>query len=859
MFAAVLALSLPSFADFLLDNLEGSTSANALNGYWYVYASGYNNDKPIATSFSKIDDAAQGKVAALDYNGLSTKATAPYPVIGIGTNISPDSATGIGSEFANVNVISFKAKGPVGLQFNFNVETTENTNQGKAKRTDNSYTKRFTIEQAGWKEYNIPMKPVTATAKPGVEINATNFPPNAQPDGKAGDLKQDPYTGNSFTFVPSEVTKISWSLKVDKNNGNALNTSANVNIGVFAVDDIKFIGAFEAPPTGPVEVTGDSTLWRPNFVVPTPSALFSNFENDLKGALGYYWYTFAYGGAEIAKEKRDAGRSGAGTAAFGEFTVGAGAEGPVSVIGVDFYDDKATTKSYWDAKDFTGVYFEYKTTAGVNPLTVELHDKYSAENPESGLTFTVDLPGTSGEWKAAVVNFDKFKLPSWADGEQKRNLGVTALAKLHFVYKGATSGSIGIDNVYFLGTGSFGEDEVEPPIVPPVVVDTNYVLKYIAGAGGKLSVAGVTKQEYDTTVVENGNGPAVTAVADEGYKFVKWSDGFAVAARTGDIAVRDSTMTAQFEVNVVVPDSFTVTYNAGNGGKLHITFGTDDDVILIKDDHSFKGEAGDTVPVLVKAVADSGYRFVSWNDGDIAAVREGHIVSKDTTFIANFILVNPDVDPEAVLYTLTYSVSGSGGGRLTVGEDTKSSFLFEVEKDSLGFTVKAVADSGYKFVGWSDGFEGSERTDRAVSDSTITAVFEVIVVSVAQTDRVVPPASGSEIVVVAPVTVVAGEFAAGPNPAAKQSGEVRFFWSGRAVKSGKLAIFDASGNLVKKVNVGESASGRSVFGFARGAIGSWDLKDAKGRPVAEGTYLVKGVIVTQDGAKVKASAVLGVR
>jgi hypothetical protein len=352
----------------------------------------------------------------------------------------------------------------------------------------------------------------------------------------------------------------------------------------------------------------------------------------------------------------------------------------------------------------------------------------------------------------------------------------------------------------------------------------------------------------------------VEAIPAIGKRFLKWSDGLTSPTRK-DTAKAALTVAAEFEDEPpppVVPDSFTVIYRAGNGGNVRYTpLGEEDDVVFTVKEYFFKGESGDIVPVPVSAVADSGYRFDGWSDGDTAAVREGYIVLKDTIFTADFISVKPDVDPEAVLYKLTYSVSGSGaGGRLTVGEDTEVSFLFSVEKDSLGPTVKAVPDEGYIFVGWDDGVKDTTRTDIAVRDSTIKAMFDVDPTSVASTDRVIPSAPGSEIVVVAPVTVVAGEFTAGPNPAAKQSGEVRFFWSGRAVKSGKLVVFDASGNLVKKVNAGESAS---VSGLAKRAVGSWDLKDAKGRPVAEGTYLVKGVIVTQDGAKVKASAVLGVR
>jgi hypothetical protein len=123
--------------------------------------------------------------------------------------------------------------------------------------------------------------------------------------------------------------------------------------------------------------------------------------------------------------------------------------------------------------------------------------------------------------------------------------------------------------------------------------------------------------------------------------------------------------------------------------------------------------------------------------------------------------------------------------------------------------------------------------------------------AVASNDRVIPGGT-NEVVVVAPVQVVAGEFTVGPNPVAKASGKVGFFWQGKAVKSGTLYVFDASGNLVTKVNVADKG-----IGTDRREIGSWNLT-AKGAPVTEGTYLVKGALVGKDGGKVKVSSILSV-
>lgn len=67
-----------------------------------------------------------------------------------------------------------------------------------------------------------------------------------------------------------------------------------------------------------------------------------------------------------------------------------------------------------------------------------------------------------------------------------------------------------------------------------------YTLKYAASEGG--GVTGETEQ----VVQEGEDGSTVTAVADFGYKFVKWSDGVTTAERTDREVSGDITVTAEF-------------------------------------------------------------------------------------------------------------------------------------------------------------------------------------------------------------------------------------------------------------------------------------------------------------------------
>jgi len=143
-------------------------------------------------------------------------------------------------------------------------------------------------------------------------------------------------------------------------------------------------------------------------------------------------------------------------------------------------------------------------------------------------------------------------------------------------------------------------------------------------------------------------------------------------------------------------------------------------------------------------------------------------------------------------------------------------------------------------------------------------------VSVASTDRVIPQDNGSvdDIAVVAPVNTLITKFFAGPNPISKSSGPVYFYHQGKSIKSGTLTDYDATGNVINKIHISENPNGRDVARNAltmaesaepRRVVGTWDLKDRKGRLVAEGTYLVRGTIVTLDGSRERVSVVVGVR
>jgi len=217
-----------------------------------------------------------------------------------------------------------------------------------------------------------------------------------------------------------------------------------------------------------------------------------------------------------------------------------------------------------------------------------------------------------------------------------------------------------------------------------------YPLTYNAGANGLVNgLAQVTQ-----TVSHGSDATPVTAVPDEGYHFVDWSDGILTATRqdtsvTGDIAV-----TANFAINV-----FTLTYTAGANGLI-------DGLAQVT---QTVAHGSDSTPVT--AVPNEGYHFVDWSDGILTATRQDTSVTGDIAVTANF-AIN--------VYTLTYT-AGANGLVDGAAQTTQT-----VAHGSDGTPVTAVPDEGYHFVDWSDGILTAARQDTSVTgDIAVTANFAI--------------------------------------------------------------------------------------------------------------------------------------
>ena len=261
------------------------------------------------------------------------------------------------------------------------------------------------------------------------------------------------------------------------------------------------------------------------------------------------------------------------------------------------------------------------------------------------------------------------------------------------------------DRIFFYGEKNGGQPTLHMTAGENVykldLVIPTYSLTYMAGEGG--SVTGTKEQ----TVEKGKDGTSVTAVADYGYRFVKWSDGVTTETRQDKNVQATVYVTAEFELILPV---YTVRYTCSEGGGF---------VVNVYEDGSDLYVETNSIPIVqeliegldgaeVSVYPDDGYEFVGWSDG----------VTTPTRKVTN---VQENKDLQAIfkpVYTYTAEI-GIGGG---LGEVVLSSETAGYNND---YTVQATAvpEEGWAFYGWSDGVKTATRTDTLTEDFYVEAIF----------------------------------------------------------------------------------------------------------------------------------------
>ena len=198
-----------------------------------------------------------------------------------------------------------------------------------------------------------------------------------------------------------------------------------------------------------------------------------------------------------------------------------------------------------------------------------------------------------------------------------------------------------------------------------------YTITATAGANGSV-IGGGRYAEGETALL--------TAIANTGYHFVKWSTG-STDATTSVKVTGDKSLSAEFAVN-----TYTVSVTAGANGT--VTGG---------------GAFEFGAPATITATAAAGYHFAGWSDGSAEANR---------TFN-----VSGNLNVTAAFEINTYTVKASAKNGSVEGAGTYN--------HGAEATLTATASTGYHFAQWSDGNSVNPRKLTVTSDVDLKAEFDV--------------------------------------------------------------------------------------------------------------------------------------
>ena len=183
----------------------------------------------------------------------------------------------------------------------------------------------------------------------------------------------------------------------------------------------------------------------------------------------------------------------------------------------------------------------------------------------------------------------------------------------------------------------------------------------------------------------------MTAVANEGYHFVQWSDGSTANPRTDTNVTGPISVTASFAINV-----YSLAYTAGTNGTLT---GTASQSV---------NHGGDGTPVT--AVPNGGYHFVQWSDGSTVNPRTDTNVTGPINVTATF-----------AINTYTITATAAPGGRITpegrVSVDHGTNQSFSVYPDIGYYIADIVVDGASK-----GAFDSYAFTD-VTADHRVRALF----------------------------------------------------------------------------------------------------------------------------------------
>ena len=249
------------------------------------------------------------------------------------------------------------------------------------------------------------------------------------------------------------------------------------------------------------------------------------------------------------------------------------------------------------------------------------------------------------------------------------------------------------DNYYFV---QWTDGNTDNPRTITVTADTTYTATFAENVA-TYTITAVSANPSYGTVTGGGTYPegsvvTLTATANEGYHFVQWNDGDTINPLTITVTA-DTTYTATFAEDAA---TYTITAVSANPSQGTVTGG---------------GTYPEGTVVTLTAIANEGYHFVQWNDGD--TINPLTItVTADTTYTATFAEVVANYTITAVLANPNYGTVTGGG---TYPEGTE-------------ITLTATPNEGYEFVQWSDENTDNPRTITVTENAIYIATFAVVTI-----------------------------------------------------------------------------------------------------------------------------------
>lgn len=221
--------------------------------------------------------------------------------------------------------------------------------------------------------------------------------------------------------------------------------------------------------------------------------------------------------------------------------------------------------------------------------------------------------------------------------------------------------------------------------ITAIFVKKQFNVTFLAAEGGAI------EGEASQTVLFGENSKEVVAAPNEGYRFVRWSDGRSLdPIRSIENVTENIIVTAQFE-KIYLKATYSCLGHGSLTGELSQNLdwnGTTDKVT---------------------AIPENGYVFIGWSDGVTTPERIDKNLKSDLYVIAYF------------GYSATYKVNNNEGGKI-VGQIYQA-----VKPDEDFLQVTAVPEEGYVFCGWSDKNMCMKRQDiSAKRNVEYMAYFEPI-------------------------------------------------------------------------------------------------------------------------------------